>query len=117
MTWKNYLRRSENITPSIQINKDPRERVHVSWPPLPKNEISAWVQVRRIQRKADSRAVFAWAPSGRPGRAHICVDSTSTWQRGPLGETGFWRQGHAPGPTACCAHARDLKTLHNLEWG
>lgn len=47
----------------------------------------------------------------------MCVDSTSTWQRRPLGETGFWGQGHAPGPIACCAHARDLKIVHNLEWG
>lgn len=102
MMQRNSLRRGENVTPSIPIDGEPREQVH-----------------RCVQRKADSRGVFAWAPLGRPGNTHIHMDSSSTWQRGSLAEgvTGFLGLAQAPGPTACCTHAKDLEILHSQCWG
>lgn len=40
---ENSLRRNENIPSSIQIDRDPKEQVHVFWPPHSKNKTSAWI--------------------------------------------------------------------------
>lgn len=69
MTQRKSLRRGENVTPSIPIDGEPREQVR-----------------RCVQRKADSRGVFAWAPLGGP------ETPTFTWTPHRHGSVGHWQR-------------------------